>query len=83
MSNGVTGYAVIMKKIKKSEDYYILFFFGVCCYIISIVLVALSVAFFYIDSNNWHIFLVFGSGAYMGGRGCFNIAKERKWEKKK
>ena len=28
-------------------------------------------------------FLVFGSGAYMGGRGCFNIAKERKWEKKK
>ena len=73
-----------MKKMKKSEDYYILFFFGVCCYIISIALVAWSAAlFFYSDSNNWHIFLVFGSGAYMGGRSCFNIAKERKWEKKK
>ena len=70
--------------MKKSEDYYILFFFGVCCYIISIALIALAVAlFFYSDSNNWHLSLVIGSGAYIGGNACFQKAKQRKWEKKK
>jgi hypothetical protein len=73
-----------MKKMKKSEDYYILFFFGVCCYIISIALIALAVAlFFYSDSNNWHLSLVIGTGAYIGGNACFQKAKQRKWEKKK